>query len=122
MKRFSSAILGIAAALILNTSANAQSLKQQLVGSWVLVSSDTTPATGAKRQDFGANPKGILILDAGGRHAVVQGQTNRPKFKDTNNLRLGATEAEFAAAARPFAANFRHVVGQRGGQDSHPKI
>ena len=106
MKRFSSAITGIAAALILATSANAQSLKQQLVGSWILVSSDTTPATGAKRQDFGANPKGILILDAGGRYALVVGQPNRPKFKDTNNLRLGATEAEFAAASRAFAANF----------------
>src|SRR5262245_38267302 len=53
-----------------------------------------------------SNPKGILILDASGRYATVLGQTNRPKFKDTNNLRLGATEAEFAAAARAFAANF----------------
>src|SRR5262245_51485731 len=65
-----------------------------------------TPPTGAKRQDFGTNPKGILILEADGRYALVQGQPNRPKFKDTNNLRLGATEAEFAAAARAFAANF----------------
>jgi hypothetical protein len=106
MKRLTSAGLGIVVALILGTSVNAQSLKQQLVGSWILVSSDTTPPTGAKRQDFGATPKGILILDAGGRYALVQGQINRPKFKDTNNLRLGASDTEFAAAARPFAANF----------------
>ena len=106
MTLFTSATTGIAVALTLAASANAQSLKQQLVGSWILVSSDTTPATGAKRQDFGANPKGILILEADGRYAVVQGQPNRPKFKDTTNLRLGSTDAEYAAAARAFAANF----------------
>jgi len=94
------------AALTGGAIAQQKTLKEQLVGSWVVVSSETTPPGGAKRQDFGANPKGILILDASGRYATVLGQTNRPKFKDTNNLRLGATEAEFAAAARAFAANF----------------
>lgn len=83
-----------------------KSLREQLVGVWTLVSADVTPASGAKRQDFGANPKGILILDAGGRYAAVQGSPDRPKFKDTANLRTGATTEEFAAAARSFAANF----------------
>jgi hypothetical protein len=109
MNRFGFSILSTLVTLALmpiGAAAQQKSLKEQLVGSWILVSSDTTPPTGAKRQDFGANPKGVLILDAGGRYAVVQGQTNRPKFKDTNNLRLGATDVEFAAAARPFAANF----------------
>jgi hypothetical protein len=97
--------LGLA---ILPTGAVSQqkTLKEQLVGAWTLVSSDTTLTNGTERQDFGANPKGILILDAGGRYAVVQGRPDRPKFKDTTNLRLGATAGEFAAAARPFAANF----------------
>jgi len=83
-----------------------KSLRDQLVGAWTLVSADVTPAGGAKRQDFGANPKGILIFDAGGKYALVQGSPGRPKFKDTNNLRTGATGEEFAAAARTFAANF----------------
>ena len=72
----------------------------------MLVSADAIPASGARRQDFGASPKGILILDGGGRYALIQGNPERPKFKDTNNLRLGATTEEFAAAARSFAANF----------------
>ena len=83
-----------------------RSLKDQLVGVWTLVSADTTPASGTKRQDFGPNPKGILIIDASGKYAVVQGSPDRPKFKDTSNLRGGATAEELAAAARPFAANF----------------
>ena len=86
--------------------AQQKTLKEQLVGAWTLVSNDTTLTNGTKREAFGANPKGILILDAGGRYAVVQGRPDRPKFKDIDNLRSGATAEEFAAAARPFAANF----------------
>jgi hypothetical protein len=102
-----SAIAALGFALLPGSAVSQQkSLKEQLVGVWTLVSNDTVPTNGAKRQDFGANPKGVLIIDAGGRYALVQGRPDRPKFKDTSNLRLGATADEFAAAARPFAANF----------------
>jgi hypothetical protein len=47
-----------------------KSLKEQLVGAWTLVSGDITAPDGTKRQPYGANPKGILILDAGGRYAL----------------------------------------------------
>src|SRR5881296_3073720 len=90
-----SAITALGFALVTGSAiAQQKTLKEQLVGSWTLVSSETTPPTGAKRQNFGANPKGILILEAGGRYALVQGDTNRPKFKVTD-IRLGATDAEF---------------------------
>jgi len=87
-------------------SGQQKTLKDQLVGAWTLVSDETTPPGGNKRESFGANPKGILILDAGGRYAMVQGRPDRSKFKETKNLRSGATAEEFAAAARSFAANF----------------
>ena len=83
-----------------------KSLRDQLVGVWTLVSADATSAAGARSQDFGANPKGILILDASGKYALVQGRPDRPKFKNTGNLRGGASTEEFANAARAFAANF----------------
>jgi hypothetical protein len=86
--------------------AQQKTLKAQLSGAWTLVSSDTIAPDGTKRQTFGANPKGILILDASGRYAVVQGRPDRPKFKATENVRAKATAEEFAAAAREFAANF----------------
>ena len=98
------AALGLA---LLPTGAVAQqkTLKEQLVGVWGLVTSDTIPPNGAKRQDVGANPKGIMILDAGGRYAVVQGKPDRPKFKPGANLRLDTPAAEYGEAARGFAAN-----------------
>jgi hypothetical protein len=89
-----------------STVAQQKTLKEQLVGAWTLVSNDTIAPDGTKQQDFGANPKGILILDAGGRYALVVGRPDRPKFKATRNFRSEATVAEFAAAARAFGANF----------------
>jgi hypothetical protein len=73
---------------------------------WTLASNEVTAPNGTKRQDFGANPKGILILDAGGRYALVQGRPDRPKFTAGNNVRIDTPAAEFGEAARAFAANF----------------
>jgi hypothetical protein len=61
-------VLGLA--LVPSSAISQQkSLKDQLVGAWTLVSADNTAPNGTKRQGYGANPKGILILDAGGRYA-----------------------------------------------------
>jgi hypothetical protein len=86
--------------------AQQKTLKEQLVGSWTLVSTDTTAPDGTKRRDFGANPKGILILDAGGWYALVQSRPDRPKFKPSSNVRSDTSAAEFGEAAKGFAANF----------------
>lgn len=93
--------LGLA---LLPGSAVAQqgTLKQQLVGSWTLVSFDGTSANGTKGQPFGANPKGILILEAGGRYAQLFERPDRPKFKSVSQ----PTTEERAAAQGGFAANF----------------
>jgi hypothetical protein len=47
--------------------AEGQTLKQQIIGTWTLVSNDNVAANGSRRQIFGPHPKGILILDASGR-------------------------------------------------------
>jgi len=105
-------ILGLSAVaaglVFLSNSVVAQqkSLKDQLVGTWTLVSDEATPPTGPKRQDFGANPRGILILDAGGLYAQVHGRTDRPKFKASADARLVTPAAEYGEAARAFAGNF----------------
>jgi len=89
-----------------DTAAQQKALKDELTGSWTLVSIEVTPPTGTKREEFGANPKGILILDAGGRYANVIMRPDRPKFKASDNLRQDVPAAELGEAARAFAANF----------------
>ena len=46
-------------------------LKEQLVGTWLLVSSDQVRPDGSKLKQFGANPKGINVFDANGRFFVM---------------------------------------------------
>jgi hypothetical protein len=102
-----SAIVGLIVAFPRGDAiAQQRTLKEQLVGVWSLVSVDITAPNGTKRQDFGANPRGILILDASGRYALVQGRPDRPKFKAGSNVRMETAAAELGEAARAFAANF----------------
>jgi hypothetical protein len=99
-----SAMTMLGLALVSGTAvAQQKSLKEQLVGTWTLVSSDYTASNGTKRQPFGANPKAILIFDAGGRYAAVGGPSNRPKFKSASQP---TTEELAAATENYYAANF----------------
>ena len=67
MNRFHILSLSVATALglaLLPGSALAQqkSLKEQLAGTWTIISNDNVAPDGTKRQLFGPNPKGILAL------------------------------------------------------------
>jgi hypothetical protein len=84
--------------------AQQQTLKQKLVGSWVLVSNDNVASDGTKRQLYGQNPKGIQILSAEGRYAQVQVNPDRPKFK--GKTRLDGTPEENKAAMAETVAHF----------------
>jgi hypothetical protein len=81
-----------------------KSLKDQLVGVWTLVSVDNVAPDGTRRQNFGPNPQGILILDAGGRYAQINVRPDRPKFK--SNSRLQGTPEEIKAAWDGSIAHF----------------
>jgi Lipocalin-like domain len=97
------AILGLVALLPIGAAAQQKSLKEQLVGTWTLVSYDGTGAEGARRQLSGSNVKGILCFDAGGRYATVFERVGRAKFKTASQ----PTTGELAAATGDFfAANF----------------
>jgi hypothetical protein len=66
--------------------AQQKTLKEQFVGTWILQSEETWAKDGTKTALLGANPKGILIFDAGGSFAQVQVRPDRPKFKSNNRL------------------------------------
>jgi hypothetical protein len=60
--------------------AEAQSLKQQLVGTWRLVASETLRADGSKIDEYGQNPKGVLIFDNNDHYAVIIMRSDLPKI------------------------------------------
>jgi hypothetical protein len=98
-------ILGLAPVAVLglvlfptNLYSQQGTLKDQLVGTWTIVSWEDIAPNGAKRQI--ANPKGFLIFDAGGRYAQVIARPGRPKFKSPGE----PTADELAAAAEDFFA------------------
>src|SRR4029077_7476480 len=63
-----------------------KSFKDELIGSWTIVSNDNIGVNGEKRQIFGPNPKGLFILGADERYALVVVNPDRPKFKGTSRL------------------------------------
>jgi hypothetical protein len=60
-----------------NSLAQQRLLKEQLVGTWTLVSSEQVRPDGTKLQQFGVNPNGINVFDPNGRFFVM---VARPGF------------------------------------------
>jgi hypothetical protein len=87
-----------------SASAQQKSLKEQIIGTWVIVSSDSTTPDGKKDQLFGPNPKGILVFDASGQTVQVIVHPGVPKFKINN--RLKGTPEENTAAVHGTTATF----------------
>lgn len=66
-------------------------LKDQLLGTWRLVSSDTEREDGSQADTFGPHPTGILMLDANGRFSLQEMRSDLPKFA-SNNRQEGTPE------------------------------
>src|SRR3981081_939704 len=68
-----------------------QSLKEQLVGTWTVVSWEQKKGDGTKLQQFGANPTGIAFFDAGGRYIITVMRSDRARYA-SNALWQGTSE------------------------------
>jgi hypothetical protein len=66
-------------------------LKNQLVGTWMLASNYTDREDGSKIDTFGPNPVGILMLDGDGRLSLQEMGSGLPKFA-SNNRQEGTAE------------------------------
>ena len=72
-----------------------QSLRDQLVGTWMVVSWDQVSKDGSKFQRFGANPKGVIVFTAEGRFVYLFSRNDIPKVASNN--RSTATPEESKA-------------------------
>lgn len=96
-----------AAALVLALcagTADAQSLKQQIVGTWDFVVAEIIGADGSKSFPFGETPKGVIIFTPEGRFAQIHAASDLPKIASGN--RLTGTAEEYAAINRRSLAIF----------------
>jgi hypothetical protein len=78
--------------------AQQKSVKEQLLGTWTLVSIDYVGQDGSRFRTFGHDPKGIAIFDGSGHYIIAVMRSDRPKF--AVNDRLKGTEEENRATAQ----------------------
>jgi lipocalin-like protein len=90
--------------------AQQKSLKEQLVGTWTLVSSDQVRPDGSKLKQFGANPKGINVFDANGRFFLMVASADNSRIaardpNETNQEEVGGLIAESIAYYGTYTIN-----------------
>jgi hypothetical protein len=81
-----------------------KSLKEQLVGTWKLVSVDNVRDDGSKVELLGPNPKGVVIYTSDGLFALVNTRSDLPKF--ASNRRDKGTPEENQAVVQGAVAYF----------------
>ena len=79
----------------------ADSLKQQLVGNWLVVA-QSVEKDGKKIERFGSTPKGIFMFDGNGRFAAMLMRSDLPKFA-SNNAMAGTDEENKAVVQGSIA-------------------
>ena len=84
--------------------AQQKSLKEQLVGTWKLVSSHNVRNDGSKIDVYGPNANGILIYTSDGHFALVNTRSDLPKF--ASNSRDRGTPEEYKAVVQGSLAYF----------------
>lgn len=100
-----SALTALGFALLPSTAISKQkSLKDQLVGTWTLVSANQVSKDGVKSDRWGSNPRGRAIFEANGRYSFMIFRTDIPKFASNNMNQVTAEEAK--AAIQGMTANY----------------
>ena len=108
-----SVMTALGLALLAGTAVGQQkSLKDQLAGTWLMVSNTTTRSDGTKTDTFGPNPKAMIIYD-NGRFVSVTTRSDLPKFA-TNNRATGTTDENKAVVLGSIAYFGTYSVDEAG--------
>jgi hypothetical protein len=100
-----SAIVALGLALVpVNTTAQQNSIKGQIVGAWTFVSAIDVHPDGKKTDRWGSNPTGVFIFDGSGRYAQFLSRSDIPKI--AGNSPFKATDAENRAILENVVASF----------------
>jgi len=108
MPTMSLLVLGVAT-LAGEAVAQQKSLKEQLVGTWAVVSSTTKLPDGSPA--WGSDPKGLVIFTDNGRYSSHIMRSDRPKFGSKNRLQ-GTPEENKAAVHGTISSFGRYSVNE----------
>src|SRR4051812_19539827 len=106
---FTTLAIALGLALFASEVAGQQKQGDQVVGAWVIVSSDTVRPDGNRSPTFDRSPKGILILDASGHYALELMRAELPKFASNNRVE-GTPEENKAVVQGGLAHYGRYTV------------
>ena len=71
-----------------------KSLKDQIVGTWTLVSWEQTLKDGSKNHRFGSSPKGVNTYDANGNFTLIIMRPDLPKIASGDPEKLTPEEGQ----------------------------
>lgn len=90
---------------------SASGFDPSLSGSWTLVAADVQHPDGSRGRDYGANPKGLLIIDAQGHYSLQIFKSERQPF--ASNDKATGTAAEYKAAVMGSSTHFGTISVDR---------
>jgi hypothetical protein len=90
----------------------AQVTTPDLAGSWTLVAADVQRPDGSIERDYGAAPKGRLVIDAQGRYALQIFKAERPRFASAD--KSAGTGDEFRAAVLGSSTHYGTIALEDG--------
>jgi hypothetical protein len=84
LKGITSACLFAGVAFAAGSAIAANALKDEIVGTWQMVSNVTTKSDGSKIDTWGPNPKGMIVFERNGRVASITTRPGIPNFASNN--------------------------------------
>jgi hypothetical protein len=95
-------------ALTGNAFSQQETLKEQLLGAWNLVSFNSVHADGSKLTVFGDNPNGIAFFDSTGHYIITVMRSDRAKYAVNDRTQAPPTKTKQRHKARsPTLAHTR---------------
>jgi hypothetical protein len=80
------------------------SLPRALVGTWSLVAADVQHPDGSIGHDYGAAPRGSMMVDAAGRYTLMIYKSERPRFASGD--RAAGTPEEYRETALGMSVHY----------------
>jgi Lipocalin-like domain len=103
------------AALPGSATSQQKSLKEQLLGTWILVSHESVRPDGSRTPVYGLNPNGIAFFDAGGHFIITVMRSDRAKYA-VENPTQGTPEENKATAQGTITYFGSYSVSEADGR------